>query len=60
MIRFLKLYESFGIVIFIVIASVFLAVASPNFLKVDTILNIVAQGTYAAIVGFGMARQNIL
>jgi len=54
MIRFLKLYERFGIVIFIVIASVFLAVASPNFLKVDTLLNIVAQGTYAAIVGFGM------
>jgi ribose/xylose/arabinose/galactoside ABC-type transport system permease subunit len=54
MIRFLKLYERFGIVIFIIIASVFLAIASPNFLKIDTILNIIAQGTYAAIVGFGM------
>ena len=54
MIRFLKLYERFGIIIFIVVASVLLAIASPNFLKVDTLLNIVAQGTYAAIVGFGM------
>jgi ribose/xylose/arabinose/galactoside ABC-type transport system permease subunit len=54
MIRFLKLYERFGIVIFILIAAVLLAIASPNFLKADTLLNIVAQGTYAAIVGFGM------
>ncbi len=54
MIKFLKLYEKIGIFIFIFVGSVFLAIASPNFLKPDTLLNVVAQGTYAAIVGFGM------
>jgi len=54
MIRFLKAYERFGIFIFIVAGAVFLAVASPNFLKLDTILNIIAQGSYAALVGYGM------
>jgi len=54
MIRFLKLYERFGILLFIVVGVVFLSIASPNFLKMDTILNIIAQGTYAAMVGFGM------
>lgn len=54
MVKFLKLYEKIGILIFIVVGSVFLAAASPNFLNGDTILNIVAQGTYGAIVGFGM------
>ncbi|MBM3699890.1 MAG: ABC transporter permease [Actinobacteria bacterium] len=54
MIKFLKLYEKIGIFILIVIAGVFLAIASPNFLKTDTILNIITQGTYGAIVGFGM------
>jgi ribose transport system permease protein len=53
-IKFLKLYERFGIFLFIVVGVVFLSVASPNFMKLDTILNIIAQGTYAAIVGFGM------
>ena len=32
----------------------FLAIATPNFLNLDTILNILAQGSYAAIVGYGM------
>jgi ribose transport system permease protein len=54
MVKFLKLYEKIGILIFIVVGGAFLAVASPNFLNGDTILNIVAQGTYGAIVGFGM------
>jgi ribose transport system permease protein len=54
MIRFLKLYERFGIFLFIVVGFVFLSFASPNFLKMDTLLNVVAQGTYAAVVGFGM------
>jgi ribose transport system permease protein len=54
MIRFLKLYEKFGIFIFIVLGAVFLVIVTPNFLKMDTILNIIAQGTYGAIVGFGM------
>ncbi len=54
MIRFLKLYEKFGIFIFIVAGSVFLAFATTNFLKLDTILNIIAQGSYAALVGYGM------
>jgi ribose/xylose/arabinose/galactoside ABC-type transport system permease subunit len=54
MVKFLKLYEQIGIFIFIVAASIFLSIASPHFLKGDTILNIVAQGTYGAIVGFGM------
>ncbi|MEI6877337.1 MAG: ribose ABC transporter permease, partial [Spirochaetota bacterium] len=54
MIRFLKLYEKFGIFIFIFIGAVFLSIATPNFLKLDTILNIIAQGSYAALVGFGM------
>jgi ribose/xylose/arabinose/galactoside ABC-type transport system permease subunit len=54
MVKFLKLYEKIGILIFIVVGSVFLAAASPNFLKGDTVLNIAAQGTYGAIVGFGM------
>jgi ribose/xylose/arabinose/galactoside ABC-type transport system permease subunit len=53
-IRFLKLYERFGIFLFIVVGFVFLSLASLNFLKRDTLLNIVAQGTYAAVVGFGM------
>lgn len=54
MIRFLKLYEKFGIFIFIVAGAIFLAIATPNFLKLDTILNIIAQGSYAALVGYGM------
>jgi len=54
MIKFLKLYERFGIFLFILVGFVFLSFASPNFLKMDTILNVIAQGTYAAIVGYGM------
>jgi ribose transport system permease protein len=54
MIRFLKLYERFGILLFIVVGFVFLSFASPNFFKMDTLLNVIAQGTYAAVVGFGM------
>ena len=54
MIRFLKLYEKFGIFIFIFAGAVFLAFATQNFLKLDTILNIIAQGSYAAVVGYGM------
>jgi ribose transport system permease protein len=54
MIKFLKLYEKIGIFIFFVLGSIFLSIASPNFLRGDTILNIVAQGTYGAVVGFGM------
>jgi ribose/xylose/arabinose/galactoside ABC-type transport system permease subunit len=54
MIRFLKLYEKFGIFIFIFAGAVFLSFASPNFLKLGTILNIIAQGSYAAVVGYGM------
>lgn len=54
MIRFLKLYERFGIFLFIVVGVLFLSFASPNFLKLDTILNVIAQGTYAAVIGFGM------
>jgi ribose transport system permease protein len=54
MIRFLKLYEKIGIFILIVLASVFLALASPNFLRLDTILNIITQGTYGVIVAYGM------
>jgi ribose/xylose/arabinose/galactoside ABC-type transport system permease subunit len=54
MIRFLKLYERFGIFLFILVGVVFLSITSPNFLKLDTILNVIAQGTYAAVVGFGM------
>jgi ribose transport system permease protein len=48
------MYEKIGIFIFLVAGSVFLSIASPYFLKGDTILNIIAQGTYGAIVGFGM------
>jgi len=54
MIKFLKLYEKFGIFIFIVIGAVALSIASPHFLELNTILNIITQGTYAAIIGFGM------
>jgi ribose transport system permease protein len=54
MIKFLKLYERFGIFLFIIFGFVFLSFASPNFLKMDTLLNVLAQGTYAAVVGFGM------
>jgi ribose transport system permease protein len=54
MIRFLKLYEKFGIFIFIFVGAVFLSFATPNFLKLDTLLNIIAQGSYAAVVGYGM------
>jgi len=54
MIKFLKLYEKFGIFIFIVIGAIVLSIASPHFLELNTILNIITQGTYAAIIGFGM------
>ncbi|MGM0365973.1 MAG: ABC transporter permease [Actinomycetota bacterium] len=54
MVKLLKLYERFGVFIFIIAGSIFLAIASPNFLQRSTILNIIAQGTYGAIVGFGM------
>ncbi len=54
MVKFLKLYEKFGIFIFIVIGAIVLSIASPHFLELNTILNIITQGTYAAIIGFGM------
>ncbi len=54
MVTFLKLYEKIGIFIFLVLGSIFLSIVSPHFLQGDTILNIIAQGTYGAIVGFGM------
>ncbi|MGQ9616653.1 MAG: ABC transporter permease [Spirochaetota bacterium] len=54
MTRFLKLYEEIGIFILIVLGSIFLAIASPNFLEANTLMNIIVQGTYGAIVGFGM------
>ena len=54
MIKFLKLYEKFGIFIFIVVGAIVLSIASPHFLELNTILNIITQGTYAAIIGFGM------
>jgi ribose transport system permease protein len=54
MVKFLKMYEKIGIFIFFVAGGVFLSIASPYFLKGDTILNVIAQGTYGAIVGFGM------
>ncbi len=54
MVKFLKLYEKIGIFIFIVVGSIFLSIASPHFLELNTILNIITQGTYGAIVGFGM------
>jgi ribose transport system permease protein len=54
MIKLLKLYEQFGIFLFILAGSVILMLATPTFLTRDTILNIVTQGTYGAIVGFGM------
>jgi len=54
MVKFLKLYEKIGIFIFFVAGSIFLSIASPHFLQGDTILNIIAQGTYGEIVGFGM------
>ena len=54
MVKFLKLNEKIGIFIFLVAGSIFLSFASSHFLQGDTILNIIAQGTYGAIVGFGM------
>lgn len=54
MIKLLKLYEKFGIFFYIFLGGIVLSIVSPNFLKIDTILNIISQGTYAAIVGFGM------
>jgi ribose transport system permease protein len=54
MIRILKLYERFGIVLFIVAGFVFLSAVSPNFLKANTLLNVLAQAAHSAIVGFGM------
>ncbi len=54
MIRVLKLYEKFGIFFYIFIGGIVLSIATPNFLKIDTLLNVIAQGSYAAIVGFGM------
>ncbi|MCX6383273.1 MAG: ABC transporter permease [Actinobacteria bacterium] len=54
MIKFLKLYEKIGIFILIVAASVFLAIVSPNFRNLNTILSIIMQGSYGAIIAFGM------
>jgi len=54
MVKFLKLYEKIGIFIFLVAGAIFLSFASPHFLQGDTLFNVVAQGTYGAIVGFGM------
>ncbi|MEI7615186.1 MAG: ABC transporter permease [Actinomycetota bacterium] len=54
MVKFLKLYEKAGIFILIIAASIFLAIASPNFRNVDTILGIIMQGSYGAIIAFGM------
>ena len=54
MIKFLKLYEKIGIFILIIAASVFLAIVSPNFRHLDTILSIIQQGCYGAIIAFGM------
>jgi len=54
MIKFLKLYEKIGIFILIILASIFLAIVSPNFRNLDTILGIIMQGSYGAIIGFGM------
>jgi ribose transport system permease protein len=54
MIKFLRLYEKIGIFILIIVGAIILSIASPVFLTADTILNIIAQGTYGAIVAFGM------
>ncbi|MCE5329199.1 ABC transporter permease [bacterium] len=54
MVKFLKLYEKIGIFILIVLASIFLAIVSPNFRNLDTILGIIMQGSYGAIIAFGM------
>ena len=54
MVKFLKLYEKAGIFILIIAASIFLAIASPNFRNMDTILSIIMQGSYGAIIAFGM------
>lgn len=54
MVKFLKLYEKIGIFILIVAASVFLAIVSPNFRNLNTILSIIMQGSYGAIIAFGM------
>ncbi len=54
MVKFLKLYEKIGIFILIIAASIFLAIVSPNFRNLDTILSIIQQGSYGAIIAFGM------
>jgi len=54
MVKFLKLYEKIGIFILIIAASIFLAIVSPNFRRLDTILSIIQQGCYGAIIAFGM------
>lgn len=54
MVKFLKFYEKIGIFILIVAASIFLAIVSPNFRRLDTILSIIQQGSYGAIIAFGM------
>jgi ribose/xylose/arabinose/galactoside ABC-type transport system permease subunit len=54
MVRFLKLYEKIGIFILIILGGVYLAIATPNFFKADTIFSIITQGTYGGIVAFGM------
>ncbi|MBU4449854.1 MAG: hypothetical protein KKE35_01000, partial [Actinobacteria bacterium] len=54
MVKFLKLYEKIGIFILIVAASIFLTIVSPNFRNMDTILGIIMQGSYGAIIAVGM------
>jgi len=54
MVKFLKLYEKIGIFILIIAASIFLAIVSPNFRNLDTILSIIMQASYGGIIAFGM------
>ena len=54
MVKFLKVYEKMGIFILIIAASIFLAIVSPNFRNIDTILSIIMQASYGGIIAFGM------
>ena len=49
-----KKFDELGILVVMIALFVFLAVASPFFLKVENIQNLLLQSVFVMLVGFGM------
>lgn len=54
MVNYWKLYNRYGLIILILLFGAFLAIVNPRFLLPYTLVNILAQSSYAAIGGAGM------